>query len=53
MRHYGDIKVRTLENILGWYIQVSTVQLYKYKVREEKGIGQKVTNTGKGWLEHC
>ena len=37
--------------IVGLYIHVSTVQVYKYEVREGKGSGQKGTNTGQGRLK--
>ena len=36
--------------IVGLYIHVSTVQVYKYEVREGKGSGQKGTNMDQGGL---
>ena len=45
MRKSEDIKGSKLKNILGLYIQVSTLHVYEYESREEKGSGQKGTNT--------
>ena len=45
-----DIEGRTIENILGLYIQVSIVKLYKYEVIEKKGSGGKGINMGQGRL---
>ena len=53
MRHSGKTERRTLENTLGSYVKVITVQVNKYEARYGKVKGQKVTNTGQGWLKSC
>ena len=45
--YFGDIEGRKIERILIFSVQVSTLHVYEYEVREEKGSGQKATDTRK------